>query len=167
MDASQLIKAVAPIIGSALAGPFGSIAASFVAGKLGVNVKDVQDAISAGTLTPDQVAQVKLAEIDFKKFLADHEIKLEQLSVDDRKNARDMLQTTRSTVPALLTFLITFGFFGVLIAMFLYPEVKESSPLMIMLGSLGTAWTSAVAFWLGSSHSSQSKNELLAQATLK
>ena len=165
---NELLAKLAPLLGSAIAGPFGGIAASFIADKLGVpekTVKAVSEAISDDKLTPEQVAQVKLAEIDFKKWMDDNEIKREQLAVEDRKSARDMMQTTRSMVPALLTFLITFGFFGVLIAMFLYPEVKESSPLMIMLGSLGTAWTSAVAFWLGSSHSSQAKNELLANST--
>lgn len=163
MDASQLIKAVAPIIGSALAGPFGSIAASFVAGKLGVNVKDVQDAISAGTLTPDQVAQVKLAEIDFKKFLADHEIKLEQLSVDDRKNARDMQVSTGSTVPAVLTYLITVGFFGIL-AFMMSEAYRSSEPLLVMLGSLGTAWMACVSYWFGSSISSKSKDATIARS---
>ena len=165
---SDWIRTLAPMLGTALGGPLGGAAAAFIADKLGLESKTIEavsEVLSSGKMSPEQISQIKLAEVDFKKFMADHEIKLEQISADDRKSARDLQASSRSSTPAVLTYIITLGFFGVLIAMFLYPEVKESSPLMIMLGSLGTAWTSAVAFWLGSSHSSQSKNELLANSS--
>ncbi len=103
--------------------------------------------------------------MDFKKFLDSNKIKMEEIAAADRNSAREAFKVTRSTVPAVLTFLITLGFFGVLIAMFKWPEVKESAPLMIMLGSLGTAWTGACAFWFGTTSSSQTKNEMLANST--
>jgi hypothetical protein len=127
-------------------------------------VKAVSEAISADKLTPDQVAQVKLAEIEFKKWMDDNEIKREQLAVEDRKSARDMMQTTRAHTPAVLTYIITIGFFGVLGSMLYWPDLKESTPLMIMLGSLGTAWTGACGFWFGTTHNSQAKTEMLAKA---
>ena len=164
---NDLLKAVAPLLGTARAGPFGAMAASFLADKLGVQEKTiaaVQDVLTSATMSPEQVTAIKSAEIEFKKWMADNGIKLKQLEAADRADARDMFKVTRSMVPAILTFMITFGFFGVLIAMFLYPEVKESSPLMIMLGSLGTAWTGACAFWFGTTSSSASKTEMLANA---
>lgn len=167
---NDFLKSLAPLLGTAIAGPFGGIAASFLADKLGVETKTVEavtEALSAGKMTPDQVAGIKAAEIEFQKFLKINAIDLEKVHAADRDSARTMQATVRSHVPAVLTYLLTIGFFGVLGAMFYWPEVKESAPLMIMLGSLGTAWTGSCSFWFGTTSGSQSKNDMLAKATFK
>ena len=166
----EWLKQLAPLLGTALGGPLGGIAASFVASKLGVQestVAAVTEALQSGSLTPEQLSSLKQAELEFKKFLESNKIKLEEINAADRASARDLLKTTKSMTPSVLTYVITCGFFGVLGAMFIFPEVKESAPLMIMLGSLGTAWTGACAFWFGTTHGSQSKNDLLANSTPK
>jgi len=91
-------------------------------------------------MTPEQLASIKLAEIDFQKFLRENDIKLEEIAAGDRNSARDMNKMTRSNVPAVLTMLITAGFFGVLGWMLYNPIAADSPPLLIMLGQLGTAW---------------------------
>lgn len=161
------VKSLAPMLGTALAGPLGGAAAAFLADKLGVESKTVEavtKVLNDGKLSPEQLVGIKAAEIEFKKFLESNKIKLEEIEAADRSNARDLLKNTRAKTPAILTFIITIGFFGVLGAMFYWPEVKESAPLMIMLGSLGTAWTSACAFWFGTTHGSATKTELLASS---
>ncbi|KDB62697.1 hypothetical protein AZ15_3760 [Bordetella bronchiseptica A1-7] len=42
------------------------------------------------------------------------------------------------------------------------PASKE--PLYILLGSLGTAWTSIIAYYFGSTAGGQKKSELLSKA---
>ena len=161
------IKTIAPLVGTALGGPLGGAAAAFLADKLGVSDKTVEavsKVLNDGKLTPEQIVSVKQAELEFQKFLESNKIKLEEIAAADRGSARDMLTATKAKTPAVLTYIITLGFFGVLGAMFYWPEVKESAPLMIMLGSLGTAWTGACAFWFGTTHGSQSKNDLLANS---
>ena len=75
----EFLKTFAPMVGSALGGPFGGIAASFIAEKLGLEGKTVDvvtKALSDNKMTADQVTAIRLAEIDFTKFLAQNEITL-------------------------------------------------------------------------------------------
>ena len=105
-DWKSLLKTVAPILGAALGGPLGGAAASFIAGQLGLDNKTVASVtalLSTGQLTPEQIGQLRLAEMDMKKFMADHDIKLEQLAADDRNSARKMASETRAVTPAILT----------------------------------------------------------------
>ena len=88
----------------------------------------------------------------------------EQLAVQDRKSARDMQTTTKSFIPPLLALIITLGFFGILVGM-MTGKVTSSDALMLLLGSLGTAWTGVISFYFGSSASSQNKDQLLHQST--
>lgn len=167
-DWQSLFKTVAPAIGTALGGPLAGAAASFLADKLGVQektVKAVTDVLNSGKLTSDQILSVKLAEIEFNKFCKTHSIDMEKIAAADRGDARAMQVATRSNMPAVLTIMITSGFFGVLGWMLYDSNVVNSPPLLIMLGSLGTAWTAACSFWLGTTHGSAQKNQLLANSS--
>lgn len=164
---NDFLKSIVPMIGTALGGPFGTVAATFVANAMGLDSKDVKsvtDVLTGGKMTPDQVAQLKLAEIEFNKFCMTHEIDKAKLDIDNTKSARDMQISTRAMTPSVLTYLITIGFFGIL-AYMMSSDYKASEPLLVMLGSLGTAWVACVNFWFGSSHGSSVKSELLANST--
>lgn len=161
------LKSIAPMLGTALAGPIGGAAASFLADKLGIESKTIEavtEVLNSGKLTPEQVSGIKLAEIEFEKFLKQHEIKLEELSTADRASARELQKTAPSVMPAVLTLLITCGFFGVLGWMLHDRHALDNPPLLIMLGSLGTAWTAATSFWFGTTAGSRAKTDLLASA---
>lgn len=165
---SDWIKTIAPLLGTALAGPIGGAAASFIADKLGVQektVKAVTEVLNSGKLSPEQITSIKQAEIEFQKFLEANKIKLEEIAAADRNSARDMLKTTRSYVPATLTFGITVGYFVVLIGMMLkWFEVADSQVMLIMLGQLGTAWGVTIAFWFGTTSGSKDKTDILANS---
>ena len=167
-DWKKLLGTVAPLVGTALGGPLGGVAASFVADKLGLSDKTVAavtEALQDGKLTPEQVGQIKQAEIDFQKFLKTNEIDLEKVHAADRDSARKMLMATGSYVPAALTFIVTFGYFTVLIGMMLKMfEVADSQVMLIMLGQLGTAWGVCIAFWMGTTKNSADKTNLLANS---
>lgn len=164
----EWLKQLAPLLGTALAGPLGGAAAAFLADKLGVEEKTVEavtDAIASSKLTPDQVQSIKLAEIEFEKFLKQNQIDLEQIHAGDRKDARGMLTATQSKVPAILSFMVTLGYFAILLGMmFGWLKVSDSQALLLMLGSLSTAWGMVMAFWFGTTSGSQAKNQLLLNA---
>lgn len=161
------LKTLAPMLGTALAGPLGGAAAAFIADKLGVQSKTIEavsEVLNSGKLSPEQISAIKMAEIDFQKFLEQNKIDLAKLDVDNTKSAREMQIGTKSTTPAVLTYLITIGFFGIL-GLMMSDIYKTSEPLLVMLGSLGTAWIACVNFWFGSSAGGQRKTEMLANST--
>lgn len=164
----ELLKTLAPMIGTALGGPLGGAAAAFIADKLGLEAKTVEavsEVLNSGKMTPDQIAQIKLAEIEFQKFLKQNAIDLEKVHAEDRGSARAMLAAVRSKVPAWLSFIVTLGYFGILGGMMTNTlEIKDSQALLLMLGSLSTAWGMVMAFWFGTTAGSAQKNELLANS---
>jgi hypothetical protein len=166
-DWQQLLKTVAPVLGTALGGPLGGAAASFIADKLGIQGKTIEavtEVLNAGKMTPEQISQIKLAELDMQKFLKDHEIKLEQLANDNQKSARELQIATHSRMPAILTCLVTVGFFGILILLIYKPEFKSNEVVLIMIGQLSVAWAGCIAFYTGTTYGSANKNAMLANS---
>ena len=158
------IESIAPTIASCLGGPLAGLAVEAVSKAIGVDPSAVQDTINSGKLTADQIASIQAAEIQLKAKAQEMNLDFEQLAVQDRKSARDMQTTTKSFIPPLLALIITLGFFGILVGM-MTGKVTSSDALMLLLGSLGTAWTGVISFYFGSSASSQNKDQLLHQST--
>jgi hypothetical protein len=157
----EWLKQIAPTIATALGGPLAGMAVSAISKAIGVDEKDVGDLINNNKLTADQIAQVKLAELELQKQAQELGLNFAKLEVDDRKSARDMQVATRSWIPPLLAAAVTAGFFGIL-SMMLLGKVDSNNPaILMMLGSLGTAWTGIIAYYFGSSAGSQAKTEML------
>ena len=161
-DFNWLTK-LAPALGTALLGPLGGAAAGFIADKLGLETKTVEavkEVISGNAMSSDQIAALKVAEIEFQKFLKQNNIDLEAIHAKDRDSARGMQIATGSWVPGALAVSVTCGFFGILSWM-LAGEPPKSDALLVMLGSLGTAWTAIISFYFGSSQGSRLKTEIM------
>ena len=158
------LKTLAPTIASCLGGPLAGMAVEAVSKSLGIDPNAVQDTINSGKLSAEQIASIQAAEIQLKAKAQEMNLDFEQLAVQDRKSARDMQTTTKSFIPPLLALIITLGFFGILVGM-MTGKVTSSDALMLLLGSLGTAWTGVISFYFGSSASSQNKDQLLHQST--
>ena len=158
------LKMIAPTIATAVGGPFGTMAYGLIAHELGVSPDEAKTTIEAGKLTAEQIASVQLAEVQIKAKAQELNLDFAQLVVADRKSAREMQAQTRSYIPAVLAISVTIGFFGILIGM-MTETFKTSDALMLMLGSLGTAWTGIIAFYFGSSAGSQAKDDLLHQSS--
>jgi hypothetical protein len=177
-DALNVVEKLAPSIASVVGGPLAGMGVSALESVFGLTpqpnatIDDRQStlatAISGATLeqlaavrAKDQDFQAKMAEIGFKNVET-----LAALSVQDRESARQMQISTKSVVAPFLALFVTIGFFGVLALMMFYPLPPAThDALMLMLGTLGTAWVSVIAYYFGSSVSSDRKTELLAQST--
>lgn len=163
-DALHVLQTVAPTIAKATLGPFGGLAAIAISAILGTPPADEQ-ATSAALLnaTPDQLLALKKAENDFQVQMKSLGISEEKLVYDDIANARAREIAVKDNTPAILAYAITFGFFGTLSFMLWNgkPAVGGDA-LLVMLGSLGTAWAGIVSFYFGSSMGSVKKDATIA-----
>lgn len=158
------LKQIAPTIATALGGPLAGMAVSAISKAVGVEPDQVQDMIANNKLSAEQIAQVKLAEIELQKQAQELGLNFAKLEVEDRKSAREMQATTRSMMPPILAGAVTVGFFSIMVLMF-FNKVDSNNPaILMMLGSLGTAWTGIIAYYFGSSAGSQAKTDLLSKA---
>ena len=166
MDLSWL-KAVAPTIATFLGGPLSGLAVEAIGSAFGweqSTKEKVEETLKAGSMTGDQIAALKIAEVNLVARLKELDIDLEKVHANDRASARQMQQVTRSLVPGFLAFLVTVGFFGILIGM-MYDGLKvtDNQALLILLGALATSWGAIVQFYFGSSKGSEDKNLLALQ----
>lgn len=162
-DWKDALRALAPTVASALGGPLAGLAVEAISKSIGIPPEDTKKLLETGKLNSDQIAQIQLAEIELKKQEKALGLDFEKLAVDDRKSARDMQALTKSYMPAFLAITVTTGFFGILAAL-MYGGVEKTDEVMIMLGSLGTAWTGIISFYFGSSSGSQNKDIMLHQS---
>lgn len=165
---SSFLSGVAPTIASALLGPLGGVAIAGLTKILGIDggtVADVTKAIADGKITPDQMAEIKKLEMKFQAEEKERGFRYSELEFKDRDSARQMQIQTHSNTPTVLTYMVTVGFFSILGWMLADPHVIDSPPLMIMLGSLGTAWTGCISYWFGTTSGSIAKTNLLANSS--
>ena len=90
---------------------------------------------------------------------------LERIAVADRDSARSREVKTKDWTPKVLAGLITIGYFGALFYMLRngLPQHGGSEAMLVMLGTLGTAWGGVVAYYFGSSAGSRAKDDLMRQ----
>lgn len=163
----SFLSGVAPTIASALLGPLGGVAVAGLSKVLGIDggtVADVTKAISDGRVTPEQVAEIRKLELAYQADEKERGFRYSELEFKDRDSARAMQISTHSSTPTVLTYMVTVGFFSILGWMLADPHVIDSPPLMVMLGSLGTAWTGCISYWFGTTSGSLAKTSLLAQS---
>lgn len=158
------LNQIAPSIATALGGPLAGLAVTAISKALGINEKDVQKTIEIGKLSAEQMMLLKQAELELQAKAQELGLNFEKLATDDRKSAREMQISTKSFVPAILAIGVTVGFFAILVGL-MTDNVTKSDALLLMLGSLGTAWTAIVSFYFGSSAHSEKQTEMLHRST--
>ena len=177
-SALNVVKTLAPTIGTALGGPLVGGAISALENVFGItpqpsaSTDDRQAAVAAAIsgATPEQLAAMRSADQSYALAMAQAGFKntetLASLSEQDTASARVMQVSTKSYTPSLLTALITVGFFTML-GMLMYVNVPDANKAIVygFTGTLGTAWLVAVHFWFGDTQASARKTEIIAQST--
>jgi len=167
-DWKSVVSTVAPVIGTALGGPFGALASSVVCKVLNIDTNS-DEAVVANAMknaTPDQLLALQNAERQFKLDMEKLDIDVAKIDADDRSSARQREMAVRDFVPGVLAMLLTVGFFGLLGWLVAHePPAGSATILNVMLGSLGTGWVTMLAYYYGSSASSKNKDGLLYNST--
>lgn len=165
--AKSVLATVAPLIGTALGGPFGGLAGSLLSKALGTSDPKAMEAAITST-DPDILLKLKQADTDFQTQMKALQISEEKLTFDDIANARGMEIATHDSTPKYLAYLITFGFFATLGYLIVYGKPQTGGDVMlVMVGALGTAWASIVSFYYGSSAGSAAKTDVINQIAAK
>lgn len=162
-----MVKTVAPAIGTALGGPFAGVATKFLADKLlgedaeGASQDDLEAKLEKLVQSGDPAILTKMKELDndFKVKMKELGIKETGMYLADRSDARQREIVLRDWTPRALAGAVTVGFFGILFTLiFVKVEGTMLNVLNILLGSLGTAWTTILNYYFGSSKSSDMKD---------
>jgi hypothetical protein len=161
----NLVRTVAPSIASAVGGPLAGMATKAISEALlgkpdGTEEELAQAAIKA---TPEQLLALKKAENDFALQMRELDIDLERIAGADRDSARNREIKTKDWTPKILAGGITVGYFGVLFYMLTHglPTTGGSEAMLVMLGTLGTAFGGVMAYYFGSSAGSKEKTEAM------
>jgi len=172
-DIKPYIAKFAPMLGAALGGPLGGAAGAVLGNVLGVKdakPEDIKAAFINGTLTGEQLVAIKKADQEFELQCKDMDINsvkdLEALAVQDRDSARKREMVVKDLTPAIGFYMITAGFFGLLMFMLRWGvPVENKEVLFTMVGVLGTAWIGAVQYYYGSTRGSTEKSRMLFNST--
>lgn len=167
MNWQDILKSIAPTVASAMLGPMGGMAISAIGSILGVDnaTQDkIKDVIAKGQLTNDQLAELQTLEMKYKDLEAERGFKFTELEFKDKDSARNMQIATHSKMPAILTILVTIGFFGTLGMLFFFPELKDNQTVLVMIGQLSGGWMACLTFYVGTTYGSNNKNVMLANS---
>jgi hypothetical protein len=161
----SLVRTVAPSLASAVGGPLAGMAVRTISDALlgKPDGTEAELAEAAAKATPEQLLALKQAEQDFAVRMRELDIDLERISNADRDSARNREVATKDWTPRILAALITVGYFGALFYMLRngLPPQGGSEAMLVMLGTLGTAWGGVVAYYFGSSAGSKEKTDAL------
>lgn len=155
MQLKQSLTRIAPILGSLIGGPLGSTAlqtaSQVLLGKPTGAAHELEKALARAST--EQLIQLKTIDVQYQTQLLSLQLDEKRLTLQDRKSARQRAANAQDKIPALLAILMTLGFFATLGSMMFVPLQESGKGVMdVMLGSLGTAWISCIAYYFGASY---------------
>ena len=160
-DWKSALGKVAPMIGTAIGGPFGGMAASAALELLdidpekGKEEEQLKEALAS--MTPDQAIQLKMAEKNWLTTMKELDLKEQDLHVKDRDSARSMQVATGAWIVPVLAIITGVGFFAV-VGLILTGKVPLDSTLTgFVLGAVSSKAEQIYNFFYGSSKGSKDK----------
>lgn len=150
----NLLGAVAPTLGTALGGPMGGMAANIISEVLGVpnNSKAIEKGIADAT--PEQLAEIKKAELSFEAEMKKLEVDVFALEAQEKQDARKHF--SKDWTARIIGIGIIGGFLGYIFLVTLQPPEQNSEALInLVLGYLGGLASAIISFYFGASNSTK------------
>jgi len=150
----NLIGAVAPTIGTALGGPMGGMAGKILSETLGVpnNQKSIEKAMQ--TASPEELAKIKKAELEFEAEMKKLEVDVFALEAQEKQDARKTF--SKDWTARIIGVAVIGGFLGYIFLVTLQPPEQNSEALInLVLGYLGGLASAIISFYFGASNSSK------------
>lgn len=160
-----VLKSVAPTLLAATGSPLAPLAmgiAKKVMGNDSMSDEQLEEAVASAAGTTEGLAKIRQIEADLQKAELEQEFKFAELETGDRADARARQVALKDNTPAVVLYLTTIGFYGVLGAVLWRGlPANGGEVLLMMIGALGSAWGASVQYFVGSSSGSRQKTELL------
>lgn len=154
----SLLKGVAPVLATAIAGPAGGAAVGWLADKLGVDDATVEGVTQALTGNPDMVMKLKELDLEYAKMdAADRDSARKAYS--EVATSQYATKLDKAVVPflALGTVGLAFLFIGILI--FINVPTDQQQIIIFALGFITSSAGQVLSFYFGSSQGSKDKTE--------
>lgn len=161
------LKTIAPTVATALGGPLAGIAVDAIGKAFGWEEstrEKVEDLLTRGQLSADQVAALRAAEMDLLKHERELGIRFEELHMRDRDSARQREAAVKDNTNKVLAYTVV-GAFVALVAGTLVGWAKVDSALAgTLVGYLSAKAEQVLAYYFGSTKGSADKTALIAAA---
>lgn len=145
-----LVGQLAPTLGAALGGPVGGAAAGMLAEVLGCDPTPQKLERALSQATPEQLAEIKKAELDFEVRMKELEVDVFALETKDIQHARESFSEDWTARAIAILSILLFG--GYVLLVTLQPaDDNDLNVVNLVLGYLGGIVSSVVSFYFGAS----------------
>lgn len=146
-----VIGGLAPTLGAALGGPVGGAAATMLADVLGCDPAPQKIERALQQATPEQIAEIKKAELDFEARMKELDVDIFALETADKQDARKSFAKDWTAKLIAITMVGFFcGYIGMITIM--PPEQNSMELINLVLGYLGGLVSAVISFYFGASH---------------
>ena len=153
-----ILKNVAPVLATAVAGPAGGAAVGWIASKLGIDDATVQGVTEALTGNPEMTMKLKELDLEYAK--------LDQQDRDSARKAYAQVATSeyathleKAVVPILALGVVGLAFMLIAILMFVNTPQDQQQIIIFALGFITSAAGQVLSFYFGSSQGSKDKTK--------
>jgi hypothetical protein len=153
-----ILKGVAPVLATAVAGPAGGAAVGWLASKLGIPDDTIEGVTAALTGNPEMTLKLKELDLEYAK-----------LEVADRDSARQAYAAVATSehatkldkvvVPVLALGVVGLAFTLIGVLMFVNTPTDQQQIIIFALGFITSAAGQVLSFYFGSSQGSKDKTE--------